>query len=176
MRKEQSETLIEILSACEQPEIALNVKSQTDIPSVVVATLVAFNDQSIPLVQLPDEIDDSLLFARAIVSLKPHDVGRKAVVIFERGDKQNPIIIGLIQDKESVEHAHESRLTESIRQTEVKVDGERIVFNAEREIVLQCGKASITLTRTGKILIRGAYVLNKSTGVNRITGGSVQIN
>ncbi len=35
-------------------------------------------------------------------------------------------------------------------------DGERLVLTAEKEIVLECGKASITLTRAGKILIRGA--------------------
>lgn len=55
-------------------------------------------------------------------------------------------------------------------------DGERLVLKAEREIVLQCGKASITLTRAGKVIIRGAYVLSRSSGVNRIVGGSVQIN
>ncbi|MEW5071937.1 hypothetical protein AB1P14_09365, partial [Pseudomonas aeruginosa] len=38
------------------------------------------------------------------------------------------------------------------------------------------GKASITLTRAGKVIIRGAYLSSRSTGVNRIKGGSVQIN
>jgi uncharacterized protein (DUF2345 family) len=56
------------------------------------------------------------------------------------------------------------------------VDSERIELTAEKEIVLRCGNASLTLTRAGKILIRGAYVLTRSSGVNRIQGGSVQIN
>jgi hypothetical protein len=34
----------------------------------------------------------------------------------------------------------------------------------------------LTLTHAGKVLIRGAYVLSRSSGVNRIKGGSVQIN
>lgn len=55
-------------------------------------------------------------------------------------------------------------------------DGERLVLTAEREIVLQCGGASITLTRAGKIIIRGEYVVTRAAGVNRILGGSVQIN
>jgi hypothetical protein len=59
---------------------------------------------------------------------------------------------------------------------DVEADGERLVFSAEKEIVLRCGKSSITLTRAGKILIRGEYVLTRSSGVNRIQGGSVQIN
>jgi len=49
------------------------------------------------------------------------------------------------------------------------------VFNAEEEIVLCYGKASITLTRAVKVLIRGAYLLNRSSGVNRIKGGSDQL-
>jgi hypothetical protein len=43
-------------------------------------------------------------------------------------------------------------------------------------MVLRCGKASITLTRAGKVLIQGSYVLSRSTGVNRVKGGAVQIN
>jgi hypothetical protein len=56
------------------------------------------------------------------------------------------------------------------------IDGKRVTFDAREEIVLRCGKASITLTKAGKVLIRGAYLLNRSSGVNRIKGGSVQIN
>jgi hypothetical protein len=41
---------------------------------------------------------------------------------------------------------------------------------------LQCGKASITLTRAGKVLINGAYVSSRSSGVNRLKGGSIQLN
>ena len=35
---------------------------------------------------------------------------------------------------------------------------ERLTFTAAREIVLQCGRASLVLTRAGKVLVRGAYV------------------
>jgi hypothetical protein len=54
--------------------------------------------------------------------------------------------------------------------------GREVVLTAENEIVLRCGEASITLTRAGKILLRGSYLLSRSSGVNRIKGGSVQIN
>ncbi len=60
--------------------------------------------------------------------------------------------------------------------TDVTIDGRRTVITAEDEIVLRCGKASITLTKAGKVLVRGAYVSSRSSGVNRIKGGSVQIN
>ena len=56
------------------------------------------------------------------------------------------------------------------------IDDERLVLSAQREVTIQCGKASITLTRAGKVLIRGEYLLSRSSGVNRIKGASVQIN
>ncbi|MDX2148819.1 MAG: hypothetical protein SFZ23_14995 [Planctomycetota bacterium] len=59
---------------------------------------------------------------------------------------------------------------------EVHADDERVSLTARNEISIRCGRASITLTRAGKVLIKGAYVLSRSTGANRIKGGSVQIN
>jgi hypothetical protein len=56
------------------------------------------------------------------------------------------------------------------------VDGKQVVLEAKDEIVLRCGQASITLRRNGRIVIRGTYVETRSSGVNRIKGGSVQIN
>jgi hypothetical protein len=49
-------------------------------------------------------------------------------------------------------------------------------MTAREQLVLRCGAASITLTRDGKVLIQGAYVSHRSSGVMRIKGGSVQIN
>jgi hypothetical protein len=58
----------------------------------------------------------------------------------------------------------------------VDCDGDRLIVTAKEQLVLRCGAASITLTKAGKVLIRGAYVSSTSTGVNRINGGSVQLN
>jgi uncharacterized protein (DUF2345 family) len=55
-------------------------------------------------------------------------------------------------------------------------DGQRMLVSAKKELTLRCGKASITLTEAGKVLIQGSYVSSRSTGVNRIKGGSVQLN
>lgn len=59
---------------------------------------------------------------------------------------------------------------------EAVVDGRRVVFEAQDEIVLRCGEASITLRRNGRIVVRGAYVETRARGVVRIKGGSVQVN
>jgi len=53
---------------------------------------------------------------------------------------------------------------------------ETLHLKAKKELILSCGESSITLHSNGKIAIRGKYILNRATGVNRILGGSVQIN
>jgi hypothetical protein len=60
--------------------------------------------------------------------------------------------------------------------TEVSLDGRRVVLEASDEVVLRCGRASIILRRNGRVQIKGAYVETSAEGVNRIKGGTVQIN
>ncbi len=97
--------------------------------------------------------------------LSREDIGAQVALMFEAGDLTRPLVIGRIQ-----------RLPQTSTPAVAHLDGERLEFTAEREIVLRCGKASITLTREGKVLIRGTYLSSRSSGVNRIKGGSVQIN
>jgi hypothetical protein len=61
-------------------------------------------------------------------------------------------------------------------EVETLADGKRVILSADREIVLRCGKASITLTRSGKIILKGTHLVSHATGVNRIRGGAVEIN
>src|SRR5262249_29691030 len=59
---------------------------------------------------------------------------------------------------------------------EADVDGRRVRIVANDEIVLGCGRASISLRRNGRIVIKGTYVETCSEGTNRIKGGQVRIN
>ena len=90
--------------------------------------------------------------------------------MFEQGDPRRPLVMGRILHPE----VRLAPATENGFQA--IIDDRRLELKAEQEIVLRCGKASITLTRAGKILLRGAYILSRSTGVNKIKGGSVQLN
>ncbi len=78
------------------------------------------------------------------------------------GDRARPLAIGVIADQRRTEAAAPA--------------DERLTLTATREIVLQCGRASIVLTRAGKVLVRGAYLSLRSSGMQRITGASIQIN
>lgn len=106
---------------------------------------------------------------------KRSDYNDLAVLIaFEENDIDRPVIIDVISDR--IDQKSSAISVDRNKLDDVKIDGETVTFDAKKEIVLRCGKSSITLTRAGKVLIRGAYLLHRSSGVNRIKGGSVQIN
>lgn len=140
---------------------------------VVIGVLIGLNENSEPLVAFPGNPTESGIVARATCALTMTDVGRDVALLFEGGDPLLPLVIGPIHRSESPAR---DETTEDKTPAEVTLDGERVYLSAKRELVLRCGKASVTLTQAGKILIRGAYLLNRSSGVNRIKGGSVQIN
>jgi hypothetical protein len=97
-----------------------------------------------------------------------------AVLAFEGGDLGFPIVLGLVASPPRKPVEEPSALPEGVIQ--VDVDGRRVRLKAADEIVLECGKASVTLRRNGKIVIRGTHVETNSEGTNRIKGGQVRIN
>jgi hypothetical protein len=135
---------------------------------VVIGVLLGVRHDGVPLVAFPGNPEERALEARATTRLEETDIGREVALLFEGGDPRLPLVIGPIQ--------HPGHKTAAGSPVSAELDNERIQLSAEKEIVLKCGKASITLTRAGKILIRGAYLLSRSSGVNRVKGGSVQIN
>lgn len=102
--------------------------------------------------------------------------GRDILIVFENSDPELPIIIDTMHSMLDEITETTDVVLEGEKPEDVMVDGRRITFDAQEEIVLRCGKSSITLTKAGKVIIRGAYLLSRSSGVNRIKGGSVQIN
>jgi hypothetical protein len=136
------------------------------IEGVMVGRLVGLTSGGEPLVEFPDSPSDAPLAARAMAAVGPGDVGREVALLFEGADPHKPIVMGFMQ-------LPSTKTTPTLA---VENDGRRLTLRGEQEIVLACGKASITLTRAGKVILSGTYVLTRSSGVNRIRGGSVQIN
>lgn len=126
------------------------------------------------------------LEARSTVELTPDEVRtaiasqRPVELRFENGDPRLPVVVGI---------AHVLSLNDLL-QNLARPGGEDAdedadapeedagvrVIQAKDELILQCGKASITLRRNGKVIIKGTYVETRAEGVNRIKGGSVQVN
>ena len=55
-------------------------------------------------------------------------------------------------------------------------DHERVTVEAERELTLRCGKATLTLRHDGKVLTRATDIVSLARRRQRIKGGSVEIN
>lgn len=144
-------------------------KKSVQLDGVVIGVVMGFAETGMPLVAFSGNQSKTGIAANSTTLFKRNDIGCQVALLFEGGDPQRPIIIGRIQHPEDIAQPPELNTT-------AELDGERLEFKAEKEIVLRCGKSSITLTKAGKIILRGAYLLSRSSGVNRIKGGSVQLN
>ena len=172
---------------------AANELSSCGIASgeIVIGVLEGLDEQGNVRVNFAENMSDTSLVAISTVAINQQQAGQQVALLFAEGNIEKPVIMGLIHnplnqmienfeiipDRESSEQDSPTENTETEKTIEdVCVDGKHVMIEAEEEIIFKCGEASITLTKAGKILIRGKYLLNRSTGVNRIMGGSVQIN
>lgn len=160
---------------------------------IIIGQFCGLSASGQALVDFAQNLSGEPLGAISTLPVTQAQKGRQVALMFAEGELNRPLIIGFIHsplqemiegfelsaaladDGKQVEKAEAARATSGFAD-DVFIDGKKIAFEAAEEIVLSCGEASITLTRAGKILIRGKYLLNRSSGVNRILGGSVQVN
>jgi hypothetical protein len=141
------------------------------LPAVTVAELLAIvDDGRVPLVRFAGQVTQDPVRARTTIDLHGAHVGGSVLLVFEDGLRTQPIVIGLLR------HPAGWPLDPQPARVHLEADGARMVVEARDQLVLRCGKASVTLTRAGKVLIQGSYVSTQSTGVTRVKGASVQIN
>lgn len=57
-----------------------------------------------------------------------------------------------------------------------KATPDELILTAQNNVTLRCGKSSITLFSNGKIVIKGEYILSDAEGVNRLSGGRIEVN
>ncbi len=145
-------------------------EAQTSLPTAITATFCGFNLDDGPLVTGLPGLPGEIVLAQATVPLMRSQIGAKVLVSFEDGEARRPIVTGVFC------HPGPAPVESDKQLLSVRSDVQRLVLTAEREIELRCGDASITLTRAGKVLIRGKYVLSCSSGYNRIKGAAVDIN
>lgn len=140
---------------------------------VLICTVERTDSAGIPWIRLPGGRECA---AKLTTSINPEELVRSSesdiqVVVVLTSDTEEPIIVGVV----APQRGSADMSVEALRPV-AEIDGQRVELTGQDEVVLRCGKASITLTKAGKILLRGEYVSSRSSGVNRIKGGSVQIN
>lgn len=183
MKKPLSEEVLEVLDGSvnvNASDLLSRVEAQTYVAAdertlgtrfgANVGTYQGRNREGEPLVDFPHNPVGTAVVARSIVPLSRLKAGSEVVLMFDSGDARRPIVLGVVLQPPAEAQASPPDAIEA------SVDGERVTIQADKEVVIKCGEASITLTRAGKVLIRGTYVLSRSSGANRIKGASVGLN
>lgn len=169
-------------SNLEELTAAVDFSSRATAPGVVVGRIVGVAADGRPLVDF-DGNEAGPAPARHVVPMSPEALAsfaesqQEVLLSFERADASRPVITGILQSVTSPKPPREcgpGGVGERRPETTV-VDGQRIRIEGKDEIVLTCGQASITLRRSGKVIIRGTHLESDSLGANWIRGFDIQV-
>jgi hypothetical protein len=141
----------------------------------VLGTLLGFSIDGKPLIDFAGNPSVGVVAAESCADIDDRDCGAQVAVAFEGGDRLRPIVLGVLRSRKSQGKGRALNPGEN-EPAVVELDGKTVTLAAADTLTLRCGTASITLSRDGTLIIRGAYLQSRSEGVNRIQGGSVQIN
>ena len=156
--------------------------AHSNIPAlaVCIGTIVAVEANGDLLIDFPGNILGPIAARTALPfsfrSSHADLLGHQVVVTFENNDPALPVVIGRIAPLAGGGPRWTAGTANADEPDDLTVEHKVITFNATQKVVFNCGKASITLTDTGKVILKGEYILSQSYGENRIRGGSVAIN
>jgi hypothetical protein len=144
-----------------------------------VGRIVRTDEAGRPMVDFPQNPTGGPVAARTIID-RPAGIDDGApisvVLLFENDDLSLPVIVGIARETFDA-HASPRETTLAVAAVdEVIADRKVINFEAMQEIVLRCGKSSITMRADGTVVIKGTRLLSRSSGPNKIKGASVHIN
>jgi hypothetical protein len=112
--------------------------------------------------------------ARSTIEILPEHKNKEVLIVFDRNNPKAPIITGLIQEKENHDYENPSLRRNNI--INFLIDDDRVELSAKKEIVLRCGKSSVTLKKDGRIAIKGTQITSRASSLNKIRGAAVRIN
>lgn len=106
--------------------------------------------------------------ARSTIALHRGHLGCEAVLMLENGNPQLPIVVGVLQEGTLLPAAPD--------QEHLCLEDGRVLLQAQEELVLRCGAATISLRSDGTVTVRGTRVVSEADGSMRIRGASIQLN
>jgi hypothetical protein len=153
-------------------ERLVNGDAAAERSRAVVGTLHSISAEGIPFVDYPGNEGGPTQARVAVTGSPAFTVGSPVLLLFEDAGSTRPIIVAPIADRlpKPPRGRRESADRDAI------VDGKRVVFEAQQEIVLRCGQGSITLSANGKIVVKGTELVSRASGANKIRGALVNIN
>lgn len=167
------------------------VFAQVDTRFPITAELICIGDgeesassgASRGLIVINGQVDHTLSALTTIDLGSVVALPAKVLVVFEQGDIEKPIITGVIQqpingDGVGVDgQVQPSPEDQAIRSTrKLTVGGKTLHIGADQDILIECGKSSIRMTRLGKIILKGTDIVSRATRNNKIKGSSINLN
>ena len=142
-------------------------------PLTTAGRLVSWTDEGLPVVDYAHNAfgprPARVLGELARPTLEHAEAAqREVLLVLADGAPPQPYIMGVVQPAPGAGGALPGPVVER--------DGDRVVIEGEREVVLQCGEAKLVLRRDGKIIIHGRDVTTRARRRHRIKGGAVLIN
>ena len=158
----------------------LNKLGTSKVGGVRVGQIVQIIEDGRVLVDYPGNLMGPVR-ARSVINAPSkrdthNEESTPVLLVFENGDPALPIIVGIIRNTLYPPTYSEGVTLSLERPCDVVLDGKKIVFDAKEEIVLRCGKSSVTLRKDGNIVVKGAQIVSRASGAHKIKGASVRIN
>jgi hypothetical protein len=137
----------------------------TTVPmnGIMMSTIIHIEDPHVLIVRTLDGHEFTATPTNAVpweLCKKAHANGAHAMIIQDPRDEHHAIILGLMRPSAPA----------------AITTNQHVIIKGDDQVEISCGKASITLASSGKVVIRGTNILSRSSGANRVKGGSVQIN
>jgi hypothetical protein len=139
----------------------------------MVGQIVDWTAEGLPIVDYPHN-NDGPRPARLVGELSRASLEEVAaaqgevLLVLADGVPPQPFILGVVQPLPEA--------PDDSPRAVVERDGDRLVIEGEREVVLQCGEAKLVLRRDGKIFLHGRDITARARRRHRIKGGAVLIN
>lgn len=123
--------------------------------NIELATIYGIDTEGNPLVQWHNHKKQNIK-ALSQIKISTRDIGKTCTIAFIGGDKEKPIIMGLLYTAES--------------------DNEPLIIESRDSIILKTGDSKIELHANGRVHLQGMHISSQAYGPNQLKGASVKIN
>lgn len=143
-------------------------------PNLPATAALAGLENGQPLIEFNGHQEHPLL-GRSTVDLSlvksfPHQV----LVLFEQGDLEKPIVTGVLQQPGEDSPTQDDHILHS--KQSLKINGKTLYLTSEQDLVIECGKSSLRMSKQGKITLKGTDIVTRAARNNKIKGASININ
>lgn len=101
-------------------------------------------------------------------------LGQQALLVFENGDAQRPIVIGLLANTAAPVRTSNTLLRDHANN--VQLNGKQLKFDGSESVAIVCGKSSIVMHADGRVVIKGTRLVSRAAESNKIKGATIDLN